>query len=101
MSQLFTSDDQNMGVSTSATVLSTSIQFISLKIDWVALLAVQGTLRRLLSTTVQRHQLFALCLIYSPALTTVSDHWEDHSLIIGTFVSRVLFLLFTSGLSLP
>ena len=53
------------------------------------------------STIVQRHQLFALCLIYSPALTTVSDHWEDHSLIIGTFVSRVLFLLFTSGLSLP
>ena len=42
-----------------------------------------------------------LHLLHGPALTTVHGHWEDHSLIIGTFVSRVLFLLFTSGLSLP
>ena len=31
------------------------------------------------NTTVWRHQL-ALCLLYDPTLTTVCDHWEDHSL---------------------
>ena len=47
---------------------------ISLKIDWFDL-ALQGTFRSLL----QRHSLEAFCL-YSPALTTVHDHWGDHSL---------------------
>ena len=44
MSQLFTSHDQNTGVSTSASILS----MITLKIDWLDLRAVQGTLRSLL-----------------------------------------------------
>ena len=49
MSQLFASDDQNIGVSTSASVLPMSIQgLISLKIDWFDLLPVQGALRSLL-----------------------------------------------------
>ena len=47
---------------------------ISLKIDWFDL-AVQGTFRSLL----QRHSLEVFCL-YSPALTTIRDHWGDHSL---------------------
>ena len=47
VSQLFTLNDQNTGVSTSASILS----MITLKIDWLDLLAVQGTLRSLL----QRH----------------------------------------------
>ena len=48
MSQLFTSDDQNTGVSASASVLPINIQLISLKTDWFDLLAVQETLRSLL-----------------------------------------------------
>ena len=44
MSRLFTSDDQNTGVSASASVLP----MISLKIDWFDLFALQGTLRSLL-----------------------------------------------------
>ena len=49
MSQLFTSDDQNTGASASASVLSSEYSgLISLKIDWFALLAAQGTLRSLL-----------------------------------------------------
>ena len=47
MSQLFTSDDQNTGVSASASALPINIQLISLKIDWFDLLAVQETLRSL------------------------------------------------------
>ena len=43
MSWLFTSDDQNTGVSASASVLP----MISLKIGWFDLLAVQGILRSL------------------------------------------------------
>ena len=46
--QLFASDDQNTGVSTSASVLSTEYSgLISLKIDWFDLLEAQGTLRNL------------------------------------------------------
>ena len=32
-----------------------------------------------------RHQILALCLLYGPALTTVHDHWEDHSLDYADF----------------
>ena len=49
---------------------------ISFKIDWFDLLAVQGTLRSLF----QYHSLKVLCLLYSPTLTTLCDHWEDYSL---------------------
>ena len=31
-------------------------------------------------TTVQGINSLAFCLVYGPALTTVYDHWEDHSL---------------------
>ena len=48
---------------------------ISLKIDWFDLLAVQGTLRSLLQFKVINS--LVLCLLYSPALTTIRDHWED------------------------
>ena len=70
---------------------------ISLKIDWFDLLAVQGTLRILL----QHHQFESIsslvfCLLYSPALTTVHDHWEDHSFDCITFVGRVMSLLFNT-----
>ena len=34
-----------------------------------------------------------LCLLRGSALTTVCDHWEDHSLDYTTFVSRVMSLL--------
>ena len=38
----------------------------------------------------------ALCLLYSPALTTVCDHWETIALTIQTFVGRVISLLFNT-----
>ena len=47
MTQLFTSDGQNIGAS--ATVLPVNIQgLISFRIDWFGLLAAQGTLKSLL-----------------------------------------------------
>ena len=42
---------------------------ISFRIDWFDLLAVQGTLNSLV-----------LSFLYSPALTSIHDHWRNHSL---------------------
>ena len=43
MSQLFPSDGRSIGASASASVLSINKGFISFRIDWLDLLAVQGT----------------------------------------------------------
>ena len=50
MSQFFTSGGQSTGVSASASVLPMNIQdwLISFRMDWLDLLAVQGTLKSLL-----------------------------------------------------
>ena len=34
----------------------------------------------------------AFCLLYSPALTTVHDHWEDHKYLLNKFNERVEYL---------
>ena len=52
---------------------------ISFRIDWFDLLAVQGTLKSLL----QHHSLKASilqCSAFSPTLTSIHDHWKNHSL---------------------
>ena len=48
--------------------------FISFRIDWLDLLAVQGTLKSLL----QHHSInsLALSLLYGPTLTSTHDYWE-------------------------
>ena len=48
---------------------------ISFRIDWLDLLAVQGTLKSLL----QHHSSKALSFLYSPALTSIQDYWKNHS----------------------
>ena len=45
MSQFFTSGGQSFGVSALTSVLPTNIQDISFRMDWLDLLAVQGTLK--------------------------------------------------------
>ena len=37
-----------------------------------------------------------LSLIYGPTLTSIHDYWENHSLTIWTFVSKVISLLFNT-----
>ena len=52
---------------------------ISFRMDWLDLLAVQGTLKSLL----QHHSSKAssvLSLLHSPTLTSIHDHWKNHSL---------------------
>ena len=51
---------------------------ISFRIDCLDLLAVQGTLKSLL----QHHssKASALSFLYSPTVTSIHDHWKNHSL---------------------
>ena len=48
---------------------------ISFRIDWLDLLAVQGTLKSLL----QHHSSSALSFLYGPTLTSILDYWKNHS----------------------
>ena len=53
---------------------------ISSRMDWLDLLAGQGTLKSLL----QHHSLksinfLVLSFLYSPTLTSIHDHWRNHS----------------------
>ena len=57
---------------------------ISFRMDWLDLLAVQGTLntREESSPTPQFKSInsSALSFLYSPTLTSIHDHWKNHSL---------------------
>ena len=55
---------------------------ISFRMDWLDLLAVQGTLKSLLQQTLQFKSInsLALSLLHSPTLTSIHDHWKNHSL---------------------
>ena len=57
---------------------------ISFRMDWLDLLAVQGTLKSLLQHLKSLLQFesinsSALCPLYCPTPTSVHDYWEDHS----------------------
>ena len=51
---------------------------ISFRIDWLDLLAVQGTLKSLLQHHSSNSS--ALSLLHSPTLTSIHDYWKNHSL---------------------
>ena len=81
MSQLFTSDDQNTRVSALATVLPMSIQgWFPLRLTSLISLLFMGLSGVFSSTTVKVINYLVLHLLYSPPLTTIHDHWEDHGL---------------------
>ena len=50
---------------------------ISFRIDWLDLLAVQGTLKLPQFKSINSS---ALSFLYSPTLTSIHDHWKNHSL---------------------
>ena len=81
ITQFFTSGGQNIGASTSASVLPKNTQ------DWfplglIGLISLQSkALSRVFSsTTVQKHHSLVLSFLYSPTLTSIHDYWENHSL---------------------
>ena len=52
---------------------------ISFRMDWLDLLAVQGTLKSLLQHHSTRESILRLSFLYSPTLTSIHDHWKNHS----------------------
>ena len=77
MSQLFASGGQNIGVfSFNISPSNEHSGLISFRADWLDLLAVQGTLKSFL----QHHSSKASILLYGPTLTSIHDHWKNHSL---------------------
>ena len=52
---------------------------ISFRIDWLDLLAVQGTLKSLLQHHSSEASILQ-CSAHSPTLTSIHDYWKNHSL---------------------
>ena len=54
---------------------------VSFRMDWLDRLAVQGTLKSLLQHHSSKASIFlALSFLHSPILTSIHDHWKNHSL---------------------
>ena len=87
---------QSIGVSASASVLPMNIQ------DWFPLrltgliLQSKGLSGVFSSPTVLKHQFLSAQLLSGSILTSVHDYWKTIALTIGTFVSKVMSLLFNT-----
>ena len=81
MSQLFASGGQSIGVSASISVLPMNIQdlFPLGCTGWISLQS-KGLSRIFSNITVQSINSSALSFLYSPTLTSIDDHWKNHSL---------------------
>ena len=53
---------------------------ISFRMDWLDFLAVQGTLKSSPTPQFKSINSSALSFLYSPTLTSIHDHWKNHSL---------------------
>ena len=73
MNQFFKSGGQSIGVSASASVLPVNIQ--DFRMDWLDLLAVQGTLKSLLQHQFKRIDSSVFSFLYGPALTSMLPWW--------------------------
>ena len=95
MSQFFASGGQSIGVSASASFLQEHPGLISFRMDWLDLVAVQGTLKSLL----QHHSSKASILCCSAFFTVQLSHpymttGKTIALTRWTFVGKVISLLF-------
>ena len=95
MSQLFTSGGQRTGVSASTSVLPMNTRTDLLSMDWLDLLAVQGTLKSLLQqhspkASILRPSVFFIVQLSHPYMTT----GKTIALTRWTFVDKIMSLLF-------
>ena len=80
MSQLFPWGGQSTVVSALASVLPMNTQDWS-TLGWTGWISLQSKrFTRVFNTTVQKHQFFTTQLSSSPTLTSIHDHWKNHSL---------------------
>ena len=94
MSQFFTSGGQSIGFSFSISLSNEYLGLISFRIDWLDLLAVQGTLKTLLQhhsskASIHQHSAFFIIQLSHPYMTT----GKTIALIRWTFVGKVMSLL--------
>ena len=54
-------------------------RLISFRMDWLDLLAVQGTLKSSLTPQFKSINSLALSFLYGPTLTSIHDYWKNHS----------------------
>ena len=96
MSQFFISGGQSIGISASTSVLPMNTQdLISFRMDWLDLLAVQGTLNSLLQHHSSKasnlwHSVFFIVQLSHPYMTT----GKTLALTRWTFAGKVLSLFF-------
>ena len=67
---------------------------IFFRIDWLDLLVVQRTLKSSPAPQFEIIISLVLSLLYGPTLTSIHDHWKNHSFDQWTFVGKVMSLLF-------
>ena len=81
VSQFFEWGGQSTGVSALASFLPKNTQGWS-PLEWTGWISLQfkGLSRVFSNTTVQKHQFFSAQLSSSPTLTSIHDHWKNHSL---------------------
>ena len=81
MSQLFTWGGQSIGVSALVSVLPMSTQDWS-PLEWTGWISLQskGLSKVFSNTTAQNINSSALSFLHSPTLTSIHDHWKNHSL---------------------
>ena len=80
MSQLFAWGGQSTRVSALASLLPKKSQGWSPS-EWTGWISLQskGLSRVLSNITVQKHQFFDISFLHSPTLTSIHDHWKNHS----------------------
>ena len=81
VSQLFSWGGQSTGVSALVSVLPMNIQGWS-PLGWTGWISLQskGLSRVFSNTTVQKHHSSVLSFLHSPTLTSIHNHWKNHSL---------------------
>ena len=80
MSQLFTSDGQSIGVSTSTLVLPMNFQdWFPLRLTCWIFLQYKGLSRVFSKPQFKSINSSALSFLYSPNLTSIHDYWKNHS----------------------
>ena len=95
VSQFFASGGQSIGVSASTSVLPMKTQYWSFRMDWLDLLAVQGTLKSVLQHYSSKASIlwcsaFFIVQLSHPYITT----GKTIALTRWTFVGKVMSLLF-------
>ena len=71
-------------------------RLISFRIDWLDLLAVEGTLESSPTPQFKSINSSALSFLHSPTLTSIHDYWKTIALTKRTCVSKVMSLLFNT-----